>query len=852
MRLPLALLAASLSLFPHLAGAAAKTPPAQPHSPLVLLPDLPAEPAPSVASQERRVYAGVYLSDVSSFDLKEGRFQADLEVWVKWEGDETPPQLVFLNGEVEKMEEVRREADGAWRSVRYRVQGPFRGTFPLQDFPFDAQTLRVQLALATSDATLMPDLASSGMASQFSITGWLYEPYFAAQIAPRKIASDLGSVLREGKPFEGSSVEFTVELERPFAAYLIKFLLPLTVILLMGVLSFFLPPDRLDVRASIAVTAVLSVVAFHFTQSDSLPAVSYLVVADKIFLVAYAAVFVILLATVSSSVLNASRPQVALRLDRTMRFAVPLASVILVSLVVSGPGATPAEPKPRPALQARPQPSPGGDELRIGTAMLSNLNSGGIPALLNRRLYVIGDRGEPLPHLVERVPSMTNSDVRFLPDGGMTVRWRLKRGLRWSDGAPLTADDLIYSLGLIENPSRRSVQRVDDRTLVIGYADRKPGWLTRFTVYPRHAAQRLSADGGLSAVTAAQREAPLPGTGPYRLVSFDPKEGAVLERNPYFAGQPPRIERVRIVPIGAGKVGEAFRAGRIHLVNSLSVESMAQIKDVPGIATMTELGDTLLFLQPDLSVKPLDQVEVRRAFLRAIDRTRIGKLMYGERMRLAHSYRPPEAADHVHDLPRTPHDPEGARALLARAGVTTPLELPLLSIEAPAGSSNHRMVAMLVEDFAAIGVKLVPRMLTGKALGEAATSGKHGGLLLSTRQDAEAPARFFNLPYLAVAQRYDATTPRPHFGAELVETNAWFNASLFVERKQVLSRRMQHAWAAQLPLLPIAFSVSQAAHVDTLRGYSPGAAETPLWNVESWYLGEREAPVAPAVAKDVP
>ena len=179
-----------------------------------------ADPAPP-----RNVYVGTYLSDVSDFDLKAGRFKADLRVWVKWLGDDTVPDVTFENGEVDSKVELGREHDAAWYSVQWRVQGTFRGDFPVHAFPFDRQTLPVIFGLRSSDGVLVPDLGASGMSPSFSITGWSYEPSFSARAEERTYRSDLGSVADEGKDSRQRLAVFSVEMARPFGPYLIKFAL---------------------------------------------------------------------------------------------------------------------------------------------------------------------------------------------------------------------------------------------------------------------------------------------------------------------------------------------------------------------------------------------------------------------------------------------------------------------------------------------------------------------------------------------------------------------------------------------------------------------------------------------------
>lgn len=232
------------------------------------------------------VYVGAYLNDITNFDLKEGRFKADLKVWCKWLGDPEIPPIEFANGEITKQQEIKRERDGAWNSVIWRVQGTFRGTFPLQKFPFDSQDLTIQIDLPEEEGMLLPDLAGSGMPEQFSITGWLHKPLFKAEIAPKTYFSDFGSIANEGIPFQANTVTLSVHMRRPLAGLLAKYILPLMIILTVAIGVLFIPIDQLTVRAGLAANTLVASVAFHFSLSTRIPDVSYLVVADKLFILA--------------------------------------------------------------------------------------------------------------------------------------------------------------------------------------------------------------------------------------------------------------------------------------------------------------------------------------------------------------------------------------------------------------------------------------------------------------------------------------------------------------------------------------------------------------------------------------
>ena len=238
---------------------------------VALVPNAPQSVALGQSAPQDNVYVGMYLTDVSDFDLKAGRFKADLHVWVKWLGGDKTPHVTFENGEIDNQEELGSEHEGAWHAVHWRLQGTFRGEFPVHAFPFDRQTLPIIFGLNEAEGHLVPDLGASGMSPSFSVSGWSYEPQFAARSEKRIYGSDLGSIAREGKAAKQGLASFSVEMKRPFGPYLIKFALPLALILLVALLALLLPPERLDVRSAMGITALLSCIAFHYTQADTLP-----------------------------------------------------------------------------------------------------------------------------------------------------------------------------------------------------------------------------------------------------------------------------------------------------------------------------------------------------------------------------------------------------------------------------------------------------------------------------------------------------------------------------------------------------------------------------------------------------
>lgn len=139
------------------------------------------------------------------------------------------------------------------------------------------------------------------------------------------------------------------------------------------------------------------------------------------------------------------------------------------------------------------------------------------------------------------------------PDG-KTWTFRLRKNLRWSDGAPLTADDVLFTWNdLIYNPKIDNVTRdsfiidgkkfkitkVDDLTVQVETPEVYAPFLASFgsgvPIMPKHILEQSVADGTFtSAYSVNTKPEELVGSGPYRLKEYKPAQYTILERNPYF------------------------------------------------------------------------------------------------------------------------------------------------------------------------------------------------------------------------------------------------------------------------------------------------------------------------------
>ena len=175
--------------------------------------------------------------------------------------------------------------------------------------------------------------------------------------------------------------------------------------------------------------------------------------------------------------------------------------------------------------------------------------------------------GNLVPVLAAEIPSKDNDGLK---EDGLSVVWKLKQGVKWHDGAPFTADDVVFNWEYAKNPATAAttigsykdlkVEKIDDHTVRIMFAKPTPFWADAFVsaigmIIPKH----LFADyaGGKSR-DAPNNLKPV-GTGPYLFVDFKPGDSLSAKRNPnYHLPNRPYFDTLEIK--GGGDAVSAARA----------------------------------------------------------------------------------------------------------------------------------------------------------------------------------------------------------------------------------------------------------------------------------------------------
>jgi ABC-type transport system substrate-binding protein len=222
------------------------------------------------------------------------------------------------------------------------------------------------------------------------------------------------------------------------------------------------------------------------------------------------------------------------------------------------------------------------------------------------------------PGTADIVPDLATSwDVS---QDGRTWTFHLRKGVTFSDGSPLTADDVKYSIDLVRAYPQAAyptfvekINVVDDSTVAVVTKD--PNSTVLYW---------MQAAGSLIQSRKSTPDNPI-GTGPYVLKQWNRGENAVLEKRNNYWGTPPALEKIvylkrpetttRLVGLSKGEVD----------MTKLTPEDIEALKTTPGIRFDTPASSMLVGIRLNLRTPPYDKKEVRQALNYAIDKEAIVK-----------------------------------------------------------------------------------------------------------------------------------------------------------------------------------------------------------------------------------
>jgi peptide/nickel transport system substrate-binding protein len=253
-----------------------------------------------------------------------------------------------------------------------------------------------------------------------------------------------------------------------------------------------------------------------------------------------------------------------------------------------------------------------------------------LSALTAAWLTRTGQHNEPVPELATIVPSKANGGIS---SDGKTITWHLRKGVVWSDGAPFTADDVVFSTRAVLNPANDEtgrlgwnlITRIDEpNKFTVVYHLKQPygGFAYRYfssagdqSVLPKHLL------GGFPNINTAQyNELPV-GIGPFKYKLWKRSDFVEMVANPtYFRGKP-KLERIVCkLMTNFDTIFSQLTTHEIDLWPFAAGPYYGRMHATAGIAIQRLPSYNFFHIDLNTSHPALRERAVRQALLLAIDR----------------------------------------------------------------------------------------------------------------------------------------------------------------------------------------------------------------------------------------
>ena len=480
--------------------------------------------------------------------------------------------------------------------------------------------------------------------------------------------------------------------------------------------------------------------------------------------------------------------------------------------------------------------------------------------------------------LCTELPSIENgmAKIEDRPGGGkgMAVTIKLKPGLKWGDGMPVTSADIAFTAKVGRDPASgfadtrlwgrvSSVDTPDPLTAVL-HLDAITSEFDRISMLlPEHIEgpvyDKAGTPGAYINDTVYNRAPTTPGlwNGPWMVTDYKSGSQVVLSVNPYWPGKPPAFKHIVIRTIENTAALQAnLLSGDIDLAPGESIgltidQVLALRKQAPDRFTyifQPSLTYDLIALNLDNPI--LADVRVRRALLMGMDRKTMGDRLFEGMLPIASTWVNPLEPNFDKTVPTVAYDPAGAKALLTEAGWTPGpdgicrnAKGDRLSLEFTVTAGNRlRELQQTVfqSDWKKLCIETTIKNEPFRTMfGESLKHRTYKALVLFSWISAVDQS-----PRQTLASSSIPTQANNWAGSNFFDfSNATFDRDIGLleteldpAKRKAISSEMQHIYADQVPALPMYFRSDAHVIPTWLKGYQPtGHGDYGVLHAEDWY-----------------
>jgi len=477
-----------------------------------------------------------------------------------------------------------------------------------------------------------------------------------------------------------------------------------------------------------------------------------------------------------------------------------------------------------------------------------------VDALILAPVFRYDQRGELVPELATEVPTYANGGISK-DSKTIVLHWR--RGVVWSDGAPLTARDLRFTWRAVMNPANAtkttfgwddiaSIDVPDDDTAVVRLKRPSADVMGLFAMggsaYPPLPEHLL---GKLPNLNRASFNAHPISSGPFLLREW--RHGTSLEfaRNDRYWRGPAGVQRVSIVFVpNSDSLFSELQTHEIDVLDSVPSERLPALAGIAGVSVTARIVANFRRLVMNCSKPLLRDRRVRLAIAEAVDWGRMNDTVFHGANVRARTDIPPNSWA-APDIPFYRHDPDDARRLLEAAGWRlaggqnirakgdTPLHLTVSATNKP---FNEQAEVQMQQQLRAVGVDLTIKNYPASFL-----FAQNGPLYTGTYDmefsiDTNAPD-----PDNQGSWSADFIPPRganTSFLNDPLVTRLSDDAVRTFDRatRRVLYAREEERIHELVPAVFFFWENARAAYNSDLRNYAPAEYITSNWNAWQWRI----------------
>ena len=265
------------------------------------------------------VKVGVYVLNLGKLDTSTGSFTIDFYLSLSSDKPVTIDKFEFFNGRATSIDKSVDDPTDKF----YRIQASLTDTLNLSRYPFDRHQLTVEIEdkeQTVNSLVYQVSREDSGLDPAVKLAGWDITGWDAA-VTPHYYA-----------PWQTtfSQYVFSIQIQRSDLAAILKTILPALIIVIVGLLSLVLSPDKIIPRLTLTTGAFTGAVLFHLNMTSSLPPLGYLTLGDRFMIFNYLALSLALVSTlIALYYVDKKRNEAAERVHRLALITVPVFWVVL-------------------------------------------------------------------------------------------------------------------------------------------------------------------------------------------------------------------------------------------------------------------------------------------------------------------------------------------------------------------------------------------------------------------------------------------------------------------------------------------------------------------------------------------